>query len=61
MLARRADPSGATCITLVLRAPAVDMCPVGRPRRMPNRKFCAFERQYRCRQASWWLVLENGE
>src|SRR3954454_15472623 len=38
-LARRADPSGATCIALVPRAPAVDMCPVGRPRRMPNRKF----------------------
>ena len=38
-LARRADPSGATSVALVPRAPALDMCPGGRPRRMPNRKF----------------------
>jgi hypothetical protein len=37
-LTERAAPPGATSVALVPRAPAVDMCPGGRPRRMPNRK-----------------------
>ena len=37
-LTERAVLPGATSVALVPRAPAVDMCPGGRPRRMPNRK-----------------------